>query len=105
VLFFSSDDNHLRFQIQPKIRKFAKQPYNLFIHVINLFVCLMVVNATFKYISVISWRSVLLVEKQDDQEKTIDLYTSPRSRFELTTSVVIGSDCIESCKSNYHMPF
>ena len=29
------------------------------------------------------------------------LYTSPWSRFELTTSVVIGTDCIGSCKSNY----
>ena len=32
----------------------------------------------------------------------IMLYTSPWSRFELTTSVVIGTDCIDSCKSNYH---
>ena len=24
-------------------------------------------------------------------------------RFELTTLVVIGTDCIGSCKSNYHM--
>ena len=31
------------------------------------------------------------------------LYTSPWSRFELTTSVVIiGTDCIGSFKSNYH---
>jgi hypothetical protein len=30
------------------------------------------------------------------------LYTSPWSRFEFTTSVVIGTDCIDSCKSNYH---
>jgi len=30
---------------------------------INVFVCLMVFNATFKTISVISWRSVLLVEE------------------------------------------
>jgi hypothetical protein len=30
------------------------------------------------------------------------LYTSPWSRFELTTSVVINTDCIGSCKSNYH---
>jgi hypothetical protein len=30
-------------------------------------------------------------------------YISPWSKFELTTSVVIGTDCIGSCKSNYHM--
>jgi len=61
--------------------------------------------ATFNNISVISWRSALLVE---DPEKTIEklyhimLYTSPWLRFELTTSVVIGTDCIDSCKSIYH---
>jgi hypothetical protein len=33
----------------------------------------------------------------------IMLFTSPWSGFELTTSVVIGTDCIGSCKSNYHM--
>ena len=30
------------------------------------------------------------------------LYISSWSRFELTTSMVIGTDCIGSCKSNYH---
>jgi hypothetical protein len=29
-------------------------------------------------------------------------YTSPWSRFELKIPVVIGTDCIGSCKSNYH---
>jgi hypothetical protein len=32
----------------------------------------------------------------------IMLYTSPWSGFELTTSVVIGTDCIGSCNSKYH---
>ena len=52
--------------------------------------------------------------KPEDRKKTTDLsqvtdkryhiilYTSPWSRFELTTSMVIGTDCICSCKSNYH---
>ena len=41
----------------------------------SLFVCLMVVNATFNNISVIStsWWSVLLVEETEDPEKTTDL--------------------------------
>jgi hypothetical protein len=32
----------------------------------------------------------------------IMLYTSPWAGFELTTTVVIGTNCIGNCKSNYH---
>ena len=79
-----------------------------------MFVCLMVLYTTFNNILVISWRSILLVEETEGpgenqrpvashwQTLHIMLYTSPWSRFELTTSVMIGSDYIGSCKSSYH---
>jgi hypothetical protein len=70
------------------------------------------VNATFKNISVISWRSVLLVKKTGVPSENVSHwqtlshnvieYTSPWTGFELTLLVVIGTDCIGSCKSNYH---
>jgi hypothetical protein len=82
----------------------------------KLYVCWMVFNANWNNISVIScmWRSVFLVEETGGPEENhqpvevtdklchIMLYTSPWSIFKLTTSVVIGTDCIGSCKSNYH---
>ena len=46
----------------------------------------MVFNATFNNISVISWQSVLLVEETGVPWEFL---------------VVIGTDCIGSCKSNY----
>jgi len=52
--------------------------------------------------------------KPEDQYKTTDLpqvtdklyhimlYNSPREEVEPITSLVIGTDCIGSCKPNYH---
>ena len=74
-------------------------------HIVSLFVswCLMSFSTIFQPYrggQFYWWR------KQEDPEKTTDLYriilyTSPWSRFDLT-SVVTGTDCIGSCKSNYH---
>jgi hypothetical protein len=76
----------------------------------------MVSKATFNNISVISWQSVLLVEETRVTGETTDLPQVTEkinhiilyrihltwTGFELTTSVVIGTDCIGSYKFNYH---
>jgi hypothetical protein len=76
----------------------------------------MVLNTTFNNISGILWWSVLLeeetevpVENHDLPQVTdklchITLYGVHLAwaGFELTTLVVIGTDCIGSCNSNYH---
>jgi hypothetical protein len=78
----------------------------------------MVFNATFNNISVILWQSVLLVEEtgvpgenhrpvashwQTLSHNVVSSTLRHDTGFELTTLVVIGTDCIGSCKSNYHM--
>ena len=79
-------------------------------HKIYVPVCVWVFNVTFNNISVISWQSVLLVEKTTDLSEVTDkLYhicciecISPWARFELTTLVMIGTDCIGRWIYNYY---
>ena len=73
----------------------------------------MVVNTTFTNISVISVSFIggINQRKLPTCRKSLTNfitlcsieYTSPRTGFELTTLVVIGTDCIGRYKSNYHM--
>jgi hypothetical protein len=69
----------------------------------------MVFNATFNNISVISWRSVLLMEETGvPGENHLPVASRQQTlshnvvHLELA-SVMIGTGCIGSCKSNYHM--
>ena len=78
----------------------------------GLWLWFMVFNATFKNISVISWRSVLLVEETGENYRPVVSHgqtlshnvssTLRLSEVELPSLVVIGTHCTCSCKFNYH---
>jgi len=81
---------------------------NLFEYNLVMWRCL---ERYFSYIVAVSciggwnWRDpqkTTVLSQVTDKLYHIMLYTSPWSRLELTTSAVIGTDCIGSCKSNYH---
>ena len=87
------------------------------IPVLNYFVCLLDgvwrhFQQYFNYIVAVSFIGAGIqrtrrkpnrpVSQVTDKHYHIMLYTSPWSRFKLTTSVVIGTDYIGSCKSKYY---
>jgi hypothetical protein len=105
-----------RVEDEPRRKIKDKCIYGSYKQKLRLMIRFMVFNATFNNISVILWRSVLLVEEtrvpRENHRPVASLtnfitrccieYTSTWTRFELTTLVVIDTDSISSCKSNYH---
>ena len=67
----------------------------------------MVFNATFNNISVISWRSVLLVEKTvvpgENHQPVASHWQTLSHNVVSSTPRLIGIDCTGSCNTNYHL--
>ena len=93
------------------LKRIRLLPANLFT---SLLLSFMVLNTTFNNISVIQWRSVLLVEETGGPGENNRPVAShwqilshnvvhPWSRFEITTSVVIGTEILFR-KHTYQFP-
>ena len=79
----------------------------------SVWVWFLAFTSTFSSISVILWRSVLLVEETGENHQPAASHwqilshnvasntPTPWAGFELTTLLVIGTDCISSCRSKY----
>jgi hypothetical protein len=80
-IWYSEDTRIIKLMTEPSLRSFVDKISE---------VRVMVLNATFNNISVISWRSVLLVE---DLEKTSDLPQVPETWTTLLHNVVSSTSC------------
>ena len=79
----------------------------LYLAIFNGMVCSMVDSTTFNNSLVTSWLSVLYVEdtggvRENHRPLSHNIVHHSLLEIALTTSVVIGIDCIGSCKSNFY---
>jgi hypothetical protein len=78
----------------------------LILFIFLLSVGFMVINATFNNITVFLWQSVLVVEETGgsrENHRPVLSHWQTLSHNVVLLALVIGTDCISSCESNYHM--